>query len=103
MAATRCHAVLPVEVRFTRTAQVSFLPNQVPRTDNKALLSRIQIYGEERHIAVVGLLCFEDLRCFLESGAQWRRDFGWAKAIEQKAKRFMQESFHMRFWLVFMP
>jgi len=33
-------------VRFT--AQVSFLPNEVPRADNKALLSRMQIYGEER-------------------------------------------------------
>lgn len=33
-------------VRFT--AQISFLPDEVPRTENKALLSRMQIYGEER-------------------------------------------------------
>jgi len=33
-------------VRFS--AQVSFLPDEVPRTENKALLSRMQIYPEER-------------------------------------------------------
>eukprot|EP00913_Durusdinium_trenchii_P022069 g20739.t1 len=35
-----------IKVRFS--AQVSFLPDEVPRTENKALLSRMQIYPEER-------------------------------------------------------